>query len=128
MLAIRDMMLQGIQMKGSQLASYGEQNLARIETTKMVEVAKTEADLMNFKGTSKDFFENPQFRELAIRSHTNWMGINPEATAILKAIISDYYRQNWIILAPNTKFQNIISRNGRPAFLAYGHTTSVTID
>ena len=114
LIAKRDMLIPIIEAMAGQLPRVGEGLMASINTSAKIEVAKTEAGLMQFRGSSKDFFENPTFRDLALSVHKNWVPLNPEATEITKNIVKDYFAQNGIVLSPGTTFRNVVANDGKP--------------
>jgi hypothetical protein len=114
MTANRDILIQIIEAKAGQLPRVGEGLMASMNTSIKMEVAKTEAGLMQFRGSSRDFFENPTFRALALSVHKNWAPLNPEATEITKNIVKDYFSQNGIVLSPGTTFRNVVAGDGKP--------------
>lgn len=64
------------------------------EALKGLTTSLTETTLLSFKGTPKDFFENPQYKQLAVAAVDNYMSINPEQTAMIKDLTRSYALAN----------------------------------
>jgi len=72
-----------------------------------LETSLTETDLLSFRWSSKDFFENPQYRQLAINVQKNFNKINPEQTEMIKRIVQDYSAKNGTNLPSDIVLQPI---------------------
>lgn len=113
---VRDNAMLVIEKKAMTLPGFGQTVLARNETFNTIAVAKIEAELMKFPWTPKDFFENPQYRNLAVSAHKNYGSLNPEITEGLNQLVKQYHEVNGIKISSSDFKVSTSIYKGSPAF------------
>lgn len=82
-----------------------EDRIIAQDALRSLNTSLVETSLLTFKGTPKDFFENPQYQQLAQSAVNNYMGINPEQTAMIKKLVQAYATANNQNVPPDFKLE-----------------------